>query len=131
MTQRKDMLTRRQAAEYLGVSHSWLSSHKADGPTVTRVGRKVFYLKADLDAFIRAQRGKPAPTAAAGRGRRKAAPPPLTAAAPTAAAAPARRGPEATRVMPVETVQKMREASVRTSPPPLPPSPGRLARRPA
>jgi hypothetical protein len=117
---RNDMMSREEAAEYLGVSPRWLSTHKSDGPVATRIGGKVFYLKQDLDAYISAQRGKPVTP----KQRRKRA-----AAAPAAAPQKAAGAPEPTRQMSTELLGKMLDASERTSPPPLPPPPGRLTRR--
>ena len=58
MSARTDLLNRAQAAKYLGVSVSWLQSHLTDGPTATRMGRKVLYLQGDLDAYISSRRGR-------------------------------------------------------------------------
>lgn len=51
---RDDLMTRAEAAEYLGMSESWLKRHTPDrgGPAWRRFGRRVFYRLADLDAFI-------------------------------------------------------------------------------
>ncbi len=52
---RDDRLTRREAAEYLGVSPGTLAVWAATGryplPFV-RVGSRVYYRRSDLDAFI-------------------------------------------------------------------------------
>ncbi len=46
------------AADYLGVSHStlptWRSNKRYDLPYV-KIGRKVFYMVADLDAWLEAR----------------------------------------------------------------------------
>ena len=49
---RPDLLTRGEAATYLGKSTSWLAHHVDDGPPVIRMGRSVRYLQADLDIWI-------------------------------------------------------------------------------
>ena len=49
---RPDLLTRREAAAYIGFSESWLAHNRKNGPTFTRIGRRIYYLKGDLDAFI-------------------------------------------------------------------------------
>lgn len=50
-----DLLSREQAAEYLGVTPQtlavWASTHRYDLPFV-KIGRLVKYRKADLDTFI-------------------------------------------------------------------------------
>ncbi len=47
-------LSRKDAARYLGLKPKTLSmwALAGKGPTVTRVGGRRFYFKADLDAFI-------------------------------------------------------------------------------
>lgn len=52
--QRPDLLTRKQAAAYLGVSVGWLAQRATagTGPAITRIGNKVKYLIEDLDQFI-------------------------------------------------------------------------------
>jgi excisionase family DNA binding protein len=49
-------LTETQAAEQLGLSIATLRAwrHRGKGPRFVRFGRAVRYLRADLDAFIRA-----------------------------------------------------------------------------
>jgi excisionase family DNA binding protein len=49
-------LTETQAAEHLGLSIATLRAwrHRGKGPRFVRFGRAVRYLRADLDAFIRA-----------------------------------------------------------------------------
>ena len=49
-------LTETEAAEHLGLSTATLRAwrHRARGPRFVRFGRAVRYLRADLDAFIRA-----------------------------------------------------------------------------
>jgi len=51
---RPDLLTRDEAAKYLGVSKSWLARRRtgSERPTETRIGGRVYYRKADLDYFI-------------------------------------------------------------------------------
>jgi predicted DNA-binding transcriptional regulator AlpA len=45
------LMTRKEAAAYLGVSVSWLA--QGNGPPVIRLGKKlVRYAKADIDAYI-------------------------------------------------------------------------------
>lgn len=55
----KQRMDTRQAARYLGVSEAFLrnnvQSHRHPIPTV-RVGRRVFYLKYDLDHYLLNQR---------------------------------------------------------------------------
>lgn len=50
------MLTREEAAKYLGVSRSWLfeRSKKGEGPAYVRIGGKVRYFQEALDAYIQA-----------------------------------------------------------------------------
>jgi excisionase family DNA binding protein len=49
-------LTETQAADHLGLSIATLRAwrHRGKGPRFVRFGRAVRYLRADLDAFIRA-----------------------------------------------------------------------------
>jgi excisionase family DNA binding protein len=51
-------LNRKDAAEYLGVSvptlEGWAS--KGGGPAYCKMGRRVVYLRSDLDAFIQSRR---------------------------------------------------------------------------
>ena len=52
---RADLLTRAEAAAYIGVSTSWLGKHRGeggDGPTRTQIGGKLYYLQGDLDEYI-------------------------------------------------------------------------------
>jgi excisionase family DNA binding protein len=51
---RDDLMTRAEAAEYLGMSVSWLRRHTParGGPAWRRFGRRVVYRRADLDAYI-------------------------------------------------------------------------------
>ena len=55
MTDRPIFLDRNEAAEYLGVSRSWLADRakRTDGPDLIRIGGKVRYLKEALDEYIR------------------------------------------------------------------------------
>lgn len=55
MEKRADLLTRPQAAAYLGMGQSWLSRNQAAIPPI-RIGRKVFYLRGDLDAYVEGRR---------------------------------------------------------------------------
>lgn len=54
-----ELLTRRQAAEYIGVVygtlHIWASTGKYSLPYI-RVGRKAMYRRADLDAWLQSRR---------------------------------------------------------------------------
>ena len=57
-----ERLTRRQAADYLGMSHEFLEVDvvtKRHGIPYIKVGRKVFYLKSDLDTWVLARRHNP------------------------------------------------------------------------
>src|SRR6476659_3918264 len=58
VTRREDLLTRTEAAKYLGMSKRWLvcKAHDTDGPLITRLGTRVYYLRSDLDAFIEQNR---------------------------------------------------------------------------
>lgn len=48
------LLNSKQAAEYLGMSKSWLDHKRANGlgPEVVRLGHKAMYRPEDLDTFI-------------------------------------------------------------------------------
>lgn len=60
---RDDLLNRDEAAQYLRVSPSFLAQRvKVGGPVTTRIGRKVYYLRADLDEFILNGRTRPCRT---------------------------------------------------------------------
>jgi predicted DNA-binding transcriptional regulator AlpA len=52
------MLSVEEAAHYLGVSVSWLNKSRCrgDGPPHHKIGRRVVYALADLDAFLAQQR---------------------------------------------------------------------------
>jgi len=52
----RNALTETQAAEHLGLSIATLRAwrHRGKGPRFVRFGRAVRYLRADLEAFIRA-----------------------------------------------------------------------------
>ena len=58
VARRPDMLTRTDAATYLGTSVKWLAAHlpHKGGPPILKVGRAVYYLRQDLDAWLLAQR---------------------------------------------------------------------------
>ncbi len=47
-----DLWSTAQAAEYIGMSVSWLTRAGTKGPPRTRIGGKVFYLKSNLDTFL-------------------------------------------------------------------------------
>ena len=51
---RADLYTRREAAEYLGVSTSWLGVHgkAGTGPRETWIGGRLYYRLSDLDGYI-------------------------------------------------------------------------------
>ncbi|MBU1362890.1 MAG: helix-turn-helix domain-containing protein [Gammaproteobacteria bacterium] len=52
-------MTRPQAAEYLGTSHQFLEQDavtKRHGIPFIKIGRKVAYLKSDLDSWLMAHR---------------------------------------------------------------------------
>ena len=58
MKRRPDMLSRAEAAAYLGCSQQYLARktpHRG-GPATVKVGRTPYYLQADLDAWLAAQR---------------------------------------------------------------------------
>ena len=48
------LMNTEKAAEYLGVSKSWLDHKRLEGqgPLATRMGRKVMYRPQDLDQYI-------------------------------------------------------------------------------
>jgi excisionase family DNA binding protein len=50
------LLTKREAANYLGVRERWLNSAAARGIPYTKIGGYVRFRKADLDAYIESQR---------------------------------------------------------------------------
>src|SRR5262245_10216217 len=59
---RPDMLDRKQAAAYIGMSEAWLAHAGDVGPPFIRIGkRRVFYLLADLDSYIQGCHQEPAP----------------------------------------------------------------------
>lgn len=49
-----------EAAEYLGLKpgtlHVWRCTKHSPAPAYIKMGRKVYYLKRDLDAYIESQR---------------------------------------------------------------------------
>ena len=51
----REHLTTEQAAEYLGVSKSWLAASRVrgDGPPFYKLGRTVRYIRATLDEWTR------------------------------------------------------------------------------
>ena len=51
MSRRQDLLTREEAAIYLGVSVAWLARHTPHrgGPPYLKLGRTPRYIRADLD----------------------------------------------------------------------------------
>jgi excisionase family DNA binding protein len=53
MTRMREHLNTEQAAEYLGVSESWLAGSRVrgDGPPFYRLGRAVRYIRSALDAW--------------------------------------------------------------------------------
>ena len=53
-SRREDLLTRKEAAAYLGVSRSWLARRKPgmDGPKLLRLGGKVLYRLQDLNDYL-------------------------------------------------------------------------------
>ena len=58
VARRPDILNRAEAAAYTGATVHWLERHPPTkgGPLVTRIGRKPFYLRADLDDWIPTRR---------------------------------------------------------------------------
>ena len=58
VARRPDMLTLDEAAIYLGTTVSWLAATLPGkgGPPLLKVGRTVYYLRQDLDAWLEAQR---------------------------------------------------------------------------
>lgn len=54
-------MSRQDAARYLGLKEKTLAmwALAGKGPRVVKVGGRVFYFKADLDAFIRGEKGTP------------------------------------------------------------------------
>lgn len=55
MTKRNDLFTTMEAAAYLRLSHCTLERYRVTGkgPTFLKLGRKVFYQRAELDTWIR------------------------------------------------------------------------------
>jgi len=61
---RRRGLSEAEAAEYIGMSRSFLRQARMDGrrpnrtpgPPFTKIGRKILYLKDDLDAWLEAHR---------------------------------------------------------------------------
>jgi predicted DNA-binding transcriptional regulator AlpA len=53
-----ERLTQAQVAQELGVSEAWCERRRwsGTGPAFVKVGRRVRYLRADLDAWVAAQR---------------------------------------------------------------------------
>lgn len=53
----REHLTTEQAAEYLGVSPSWLAQARGrgDGPPFYKLGRSVRYIRASLDEWLSAR----------------------------------------------------------------------------
>lgn len=48
-----EMLTRKQAAEMLGVSVRWLEEHRADGPRFYKPSHRIVrYKKSDVEAWL-------------------------------------------------------------------------------
>jgi len=56
-----ELLTTSQAAEFLGVSDSWIVRHRLNGtgPAFVKVGFFRKYLKSDLENYIRTNRDDP------------------------------------------------------------------------
>ena len=78
MTNKPDdhhMLTDRDAATYLGKSHSWIRQSRCtgnpDAPSFIKIGKSVRYLKADLDAYLEARRCRSTIEARANRDARR------------------------------------------------------------
>ncbi len=67
--QDKRGLSEAEAAEYIGMSRSFLRQARMDGtrtnrtpgPRFSKIGRKVIYLKDDLDAWLEGLRGDVSP----------------------------------------------------------------------
>jgi len=65
-TIRRRGLSEAEAADYIGMSRSFLRQarmhgkrvNRTPGPPFTKIGRKVLYLKDDLDAWLEAHRHK-------------------------------------------------------------------------
>ena len=55
MTKRNDLLTTMEAAAYVRLSHRTLERYRVtgEGPTFVKLGRRVFYPRAELDKWIR------------------------------------------------------------------------------
>ena len=55
MTKRNDLFTTMEAAAYLRLSHRTLERYRVTGedPTFLKLGRKVFYQRAELDTWVR------------------------------------------------------------------------------
>jgi len=66
MSQISQTLTSKQAAEYLNISDSTLRQGRMDGrrenrldpPPFLKIGRKILYLRCDLDSWLEAHRQK-------------------------------------------------------------------------
>jgi excisionase family DNA binding protein len=60
-TPSSDLLTVAQTTKYLRISRTTLIrlTHAGKGPTQVKIGRRVFYKQADLDAFILAASTQP------------------------------------------------------------------------
>ena len=69
------MLTDRDAATYLGKSHSWIRQTRCtgnpDAPSFIKIGKSVRYLKSDLDAYLEARRCRSTIEARANREARR------------------------------------------------------------
>lgn len=54
-----EKLTTKEAAEYLGLKPGtldiWRCTKHTPAPAYTKIGRKVYYLKRELDAYIESQ----------------------------------------------------------------------------
>lgn len=61
MTRREDLLTIDEAATYLNVDMAWLGRARPGRPKRVKLGRRVLFLRADLDAFIEQQRSEVTP----------------------------------------------------------------------
>lgn len=53
-----DRLNQRQAADYVGLTSEWLRRlrHAGNGPPHVEQGRRRYYLRADLDAWMASRR---------------------------------------------------------------------------